>query len=865
MKKNKNYIITGFLILLIFSIIFIVKGIFPFGDNSIIWSDMHEQVTAIYYRFYDAVWSTDASLFVDFSSGGGVNFLGIMAYYIMSPVSLILLLFPRELVANAVSLVVVIKFLLAGLSCLYFISKYFKKIRPSYQILLSLLYAFSGYTLILYIITPWMDIVYLFPFLMIGLRKLLDLEDSKMYIIVLTMCLIFCFYISFMVLLFIIFASIIYLYVYKKDKIKHSIFNLGVSTVISILLSSVVLVPTFLQVFASQRAGFDFDVIMNSGFGPLSDKISFVFASGILVGLVFMLLLNFQKHKKFISFIFPLFVLMGLPLIIEPINKIWHFGSYVCFPYRYGFIFIFLLIVGAAYYLNSVDNKFKIPEKINKLMPKISNLLFIITVCFMIFVLYKYSDSIRSAIDSLTLTRDKKNLIFLFIPFVLVFISVLSFSFLRKNKDNTVTLFYVLAFANILFNSYLYIGNYDPENELKTQYDWMLNMNKNKGFTNGYYLKEVNRDLISNFGMVTGVSTFSNFTSLTDKVNFLTMQRLGYDSFWMDTRSLGGNLFTDLVLAQKYVISTEKYNDLYYEFMREDEGLKYYEFKYNMPYGYILKDNVSIEDSKNSFEASNLIYNAITGEENIFDIKELINHNELVEYEKDKFIEEQVKISGKKRLYLEIFSDFDNATKVNNYGAFNVYVNNELVYEAVPNDDRNGSLLLGTFEDCDVSVKIVSVEDSMVHHITLGVFDLAKLDNVIETYNTNVKVLFKDNVINVSAEGNEGDLLFLPITYIDGYVSNYEIVRVFDNFVGIKLKDGINNIKIVYYPKGIFIGLVLTIIGLVIFSIWNKLLQYVEFSTLNNIVYVIYGILYVALFVFIYVLMSLLFLKSFIF
>ena len=87
MKNKKQYLYTGLITFIILSIIFIIRGIFHYGNNSIIWSDMHEQITAMYYHFYDAVHS-NSSLLIDFSSGGGISFIGIIAYYIASPFSL---------------------------------------------------------------------------------------------------------------------------------------------------------------------------------------------------------------------------------------------------------------------------------------------------------------------------------------------------------------------------------------------------------------------------------------------------------------------------------------------------------------------------------------------------------------------------------------------------------------------------------------------------------------------------------------------------------------------------------------------------------------------------------------------------------
>ena len=413
---KKKYIVTSIVILGVLSVIFFIKGYYPFGSQSIIWSDMHEQITAMYYHFYDSIYNSK-SLFVDFNSGGAINFVGVLAYYILSPFTLIILFFPRELIDNAVSIIVALKILLSGLTCLYFISKTFNKIDDNYKIILSLLYAFSSYSLTLYIITPWIDIVYLFPMLLLGLKKLLDLESSKLYIITLSISLICSFYITFIVLLFIIFSSFLYLYIFKKENIKKAIFHLGVATIISILIASVILIPSFIQIFASQRASINLAEIVNSKFGPLSDKIAYLFGSTILIVFSLLILLNFKKHKKFTIFLFLNLLLLGLPLIIEPINKMWHFGSYVYFCYRYGFIVVLFLIIGAGYYLTNLDSMKKYPIIVSKIIPL---LLLIITFIVMFVIFYKYRFRIFLAIDSLTFTRDKIALLSLFIVSLLI-------------------------------------------------------------------------------------------------------------------------------------------------------------------------------------------------------------------------------------------------------------------------------------------------------------------------------------------------------------------------------------------------------------------------------------------------------------
>ena len=844
---KKKYIVTSIVILGVLSVIFFIKGYYPFGSQSIIWSDMHEQITAMYYHFYDSIYNSK-SLFVDFNSGGAINFVGVLAYYILSPFTLIILFFPRELIDNAVSIIVALKILLSGLTCLYFISKTFNKIDDNYKIILSLLYAFSSYSLTLYIITPWIDIVYLFPMLLLGLKKLLDLESSKLYIITLSISLICSFYITFIVLLFIIFSSFLYLYIFKKENIKKAIFHLGVATIISILIASVILIPSFIQIFASQRASINLAEIVNSKFGPLSDKIAYLFGSTILIVFSLLILLNFKKHKKFTIFLFLNLLLLGLPLIIEPINKMWHFGSYVYFCYRYGFIIVLFLIIGAGYYLTNLDSMKKYPIIVSKIIPL---LLLIITFIVMFVIFYKYRFRIFLAIDSLTFTRDKIALLSLFIVSLLIFITVLILFFTNKKESNfTIIFLYIITISQILFNSYFYFNKYDS-NYLNNQYNWMeeiydINLLKDK-----YYVKETNRILISNYGMVSDIRTFSNFTSLVDKTNYETMIMLGYDSYGNDTEAIGGNLFTDIILAQKYIISDRKISDSYYHYVNDiDNYLYIYEFS-NLPFGFVINNNSSIKNAKNSMEASNIIYNSITNNDNIFDIEKL------------DALENKYFISGKKRLYLDI--DFNINNKRNNYNLFDIYVNGNLLYQSIPNTNRNGTLYLGEFLDEEVEIKIVSLKENNIKDINLGILDLQKIDDFLNNYGKNVDIEFNHNKMIISTNGNNNDLLFLPITYLDNYkCSTHEIFRVYDNFIGIKLHDGENIIEISFIPKGFIIGIIISFIGIVFFIIWERYLYKLNLTLLNNIFYYIYLVLFILLVSFYYIVLPILFIISFI-
>ena len=353
-NKLKPYLLTSAIVLGIITIIFLIKGIYPFGNNSLIWGDMHDQITAFYYHLYDSI-KGSKSLLIDFTSSGGINFLGIIAYYILSPFSLLVLLIPRSDIYLFVSVIIALKILTCSITCLYFIRKYYKKLPNLLSVLLAIIYAFSGFSLMMYQITPWIDTMYMLPLIMIGLKKVLDLEKPTMYIITLTLSLIFSFYTSIMVIIFIFLVSLIYLFVYKekKEDRKKAILSLGISTIISVLIASFIIIPAYSQISISSRINSGYGDLLNSKTGPITDKLSmFLFGGLMYAGLLF-LIKDYKKNFKYLTFYIPTLLIVLIPVIIEPINKAWHFGSYAFFPYRFGFITMFLLVIGACHGFNN--------------------------------------------------------------------------------------------------------------------------------------------------------------------------------------------------------------------------------------------------------------------------------------------------------------------------------------------------------------------------------------------------------------------------------------------------------------------------------------------------------------------------------
>jgi len=154
---DKDYLIVSGIVLVIFFTIFIFKGIYPFGDYTIAFSDMQAQIIDFYYHFRSSIIG-NSSLFIDFNTSWGTDFFSQFVHYINSPFTLLTLIIPKSDVYKCVSLITMFKFLTASLTSLYFFKYYFKKINSFGLISLSLMYTFCGYGLVLYQITMFLYI-----------------------------------------------------------------------------------------------------------------------------------------------------------------------------------------------------------------------------------------------------------------------------------------------------------------------------------------------------------------------------------------------------------------------------------------------------------------------------------------------------------------------------------------------------------------------------------------------------------------------------------------------------------------------------------------------------------------------------------
>ena len=196
------YLLAFFIPMLIVIIADIALGVHPFGDRAVLIIDSYHQYAPFFSDYYDKI-VNGGSLLYSWNGGLGINFLAVIAYYLASPLNLLILLFPRALLIEAFTIVLILKISLSGLSFAYYISKHYKK----YDITIvyfSVFYALSGWVLGYNWNIMWLDCIYLLPLIILGLERLIREGRGFLYGVSLAAC-IFCnYYISIMVCIFLV-------------------------------------------------------------------------------------------------------------------------------------------------------------------------------------------------------------------------------------------------------------------------------------------------------------------------------------------------------------------------------------------------------------------------------------------------------------------------------------------------------------------------------------------------------------------------------------------------------------------------------------------------------------------------------------
>lgn len=843
MKDNKSlfqrvklYAIPGLITCAVIVFIYVFKGIWPFGANRIDYFDNMQQVAPLYAHLWDWMHGK-ASLWFDWYTGFGTNVsMSISAFSMLSPFNLLLYLFPRTLILESISILTLVKMIFMAVAMYAYINKKYNRLSYNMKVLFSLMYTFCGYT-VLYgsCFTPWMDIVALFPLLMLAYENMMQTGKKLFYIIMVAIIFIINYYLGAMSLVYIFLISGAYvLLMSKKEKIKEHAWNLGIGTVAGLGLSCFVLVPVMMQLSGSQRGGSGQGIvslyigwiksaIISDGQMAAFQRWMMLYGMAFAAAVIIMGLKKFKEEKNTIRYMISLLLISLLPIVVEGINLMWHFGSYNGYTLRNGYIVAFTLITVAAYFAQRMFEEVTADKK--QLVKQLVIFVVAAAVYAVIYNIIPSNDIILAA----------------FILFIVIFIAAFIFYNKKLKKDgigfdfNTII---AIVAIEVFIGAYSLIGppkfyEYEPyqygdyvqaANEVKDSLDIEESVTE----------RIVNPDisLNANYPLILRRSAMSSFTAALQSDTQSYSKKFGYSKYFLWLLDSGGTVFTNSLFHVTQAVNVNELDSQMYTAVRSDGDYTLYDANYKLPFAMSVNKNITRQDFSGNWEdLHNIFYKALTN-----DTQDIVNGMSYTKKESSVIREYNVRADGKQAVYINIVDVNNRNTDANAswlISSMHIYVNGEAVLVPTLGDvkntayftDYNNNLVyLGTFENENFTIR-VEYDDPWylkVSEVSFAGLDMDKMQSLVDKHADDYcETSYTSDSLTVKLNGSGvNNMALIPVVYSDNWnvkVNGKKVKAksVCGLFTGVDIHAGENVIEMTFEPKGKKAGMLISLATLI--------------------------------------------------
>ena len=224
--------------------IMISSGCTPFGTKSMLYSDCWHQYFPFFKAFRQALRNGENLLF-SWDVGMGIDYLGLISYYLASPLNLLSALMPESWVLPYFSLLVPIKLGLASLFFAIFLKRIFGKNDLSIA-LFGAFYGLCAWALGYQWNIMWLDSFALLPLVALGTISLMRDKKYILYTISLFLAVAVNYYIGFFICIFVLLVFICYqicnFSTFKR--LGEDFARIALFTVLAIGMTAVIEIPT---------------------------------------------------------------------------------------------------------------------------------------------------------------------------------------------------------------------------------------------------------------------------------------------------------------------------------------------------------------------------------------------------------------------------------------------------------------------------------------------------------------------------------------------------------------------------------------------------------------------------------------------
>ena len=824
-KRTVRYLwIPAGVVMFCMLVVYALHGIFPFGTESVVFDDMGQCSVPIFYAVRDALHG-DGDLLYNLRTAGGVFISGVYEGSFSLFNIVFFMLCPREKILESMSFFLMFKMMIASVTAMALLRSKFR-MHPFWQILLSVLYAFNPFLLQYYSNASWLEIVMLAPLVFLGADKLLTEKKVALYIFTLAYSLILQLYISYMVVLFLFLDGALYIgLLLPKEERKEAAVRFGFSTVFALALSAFSALPSYFYMTSTSRfrntKGYA-DIIMSTA-GNNGPKIGMLLVlTAIPLALTAILAFQIRKRTKVVLYFGCSLALFILPILFENINLLWHMGSYIRFSMRYAFLFHLMLLCSAGYVLSALPQSLFLGARKVKIL---SALCAVGIAGAAVAVMSRLFQAAGKGVVY------QKNVYMVFAAFLLSF--MFYFLVLRfGTKAVSCVLLSCFLFTEIM----VYMGRAVTTGSARN-FEYSLDFIEECDTihatlpieNNGVYrIKNIDGTLNSNYPLIIGFPSMSNFTHTIPYTIKQTMLRLGYSAVYTRILDTGGTLFSDALLGCRYALSMQKLPSDDYTFRGTAGRYMVYESDYALPFGTICSGDIVSDSlfSKYAFDTLNSIWHTVSDSpRDLFDkpqVKKEIQ-NRTVAYDLD--------VDGTKEVYL-VLSGMNKRKNVR------IYVNGGVVPIPTLGEPANtlyttrfnNSLLdLGEFTDTHLTIRVDLINAALQPEklqMRVAALDKALLADYCAQAKDSVQTKKQGCSFRIRAESTqEGKMLFLPVTYdsaircrVNGKQTPIE--RALGTFIAIPLESGTNEITVTFLPKGFLPGAAVSAAALLLCIVW---------------------------------------------
>ena len=370
-KLKWNYLALAFAIpFLGMLMVMLISQYEPFGKYSMLYSDMYHQYYPFFVAYRKALLSGD-SLLYSWNVGMGMDYLGLISYYLASPLNLLSVLVPESLLLEFFSLLMPVKLGLAGLFFAIFLKKTFRKDDISVSVF-GAFYGLCAWALGYQWNIMWLDTFALLPLVALGAVSLIRDKKFVLYTLTLFQSIYSNYYIGFFTCIFVFLLFFCYQICRFAGwkRFFQDLCRIALFSALAIGMTAILELPALAALQTTQSSvnkfpeGFKLNIAsentilglldaMRQVAGNMGGGLEPTFKEGlpnlycgvgtILLAFLYLMAKDVKLRDKICAVVLLLF--FNVSFIIRQLDYIWHgFHFTNMIPYRFSFLYCFVML-----------------------------------------------------------------------------------------------------------------------------------------------------------------------------------------------------------------------------------------------------------------------------------------------------------------------------------------------------------------------------------------------------------------------------------------------------------------------------------------------------------------------------------------